>query len=53
MDDEDDTAEAANANAAAAPEGEAAYEFEGFDIQVNERIALTPAAARGTGSRHG
>ena len=43
MDDDDDTAETAGAAAAEPAEDVAAYEFEGFDVQINERIALTPA----------
>lgn len=50
MDDEDDTAETSGTSA---PEPETTYEFEGFDVQVNERIALTPATARANGLAHG
>lgn len=50
MDEDQDPAEAPSESGNATAEGEAAYEFEGFDVQVNERIALTPTtAARGNG----
>lgn len=39
MDDDEDIPETGTAS----EQGEATYEFEGFDVQVNERIALTPA----------
>lgn len=50
MDKDQDPAEAPSESGGDTTEGEAIYEFEGFDVQVNERIALTPAAAaRGVG----
>lgn len=42
MDDEDDTPVPVEEAEEAEP-AEAEYVFEGFEIQLNERIALTPA----------
>lgn len=50
MDEDQYPAEAPSEGGNNTDEGEATYEFEGFDVQVNERIALTPTAtARGIG----
>ena len=49
MDEDDDAADTADTARGEAEPAEAEYVFEGFDIQINERIALTPVG-KGPGS---
>ena len=44
MNDEDVTKRASDAQDKDPSEGEAEYSFEGFKVEFNERMALTPPA---------